>query len=342
MVMPGRKFDVGGQYRYGFNGKENDNEVYGEGNQQDYGFRIYNTALARFLSVDPLTQSYPYFTPYQFAGNNPILSVDVDGLEPEKTVNENEKIKEILEHSENTPSWIQRAKANEKTPTLTFTNKEMIAITATVMGETNHGALSLEQQQAVGWVYYNRIARDGSVTKGLNGSYAFNRPGKSSLPTLWVMTWMVALGDDTYANQSSEDEYQTKTIGQLARSPAISQLVENAKALQVGLTADFKDPQINNPYPGFTGQGYWGDLNRPDGIWKMARIYFWLQEDGKVSGKFATTLVVKLRTEGAEKSTTFIFNEKALQEYFNQHPEQLPKDAKDVPVYNYTTDRRDP
>ncbi len=44
-----------GLYRYGFNGKENDNEVKGEGNQQDYGFRIYDPRLGRFLSVDPLT-----------------------------------------------------------------------------------------------------------------------------------------------------------------------------------------------------------------------------------------------------------------------------------------------
>ncbi|MEM6738149.1 MAG: RHS repeat-associated core domain-containing protein, partial [Bacteroidota bacterium] len=48
----------------------------------DYGFRIYNPALGRFLSVDPLTSEYPYYTPYQFAGNMPIAAIDIDGLEP--------------------------------------------------------------------------------------------------------------------------------------------------------------------------------------------------------------------------------------------------------------------
>jgi hypothetical protein len=43
------------------------------------------------LSVDPLTDDYPWFTPYQFAGNNPIMSVDIDGLEPSENVNGNEK-----------------------------------------------------------------------------------------------------------------------------------------------------------------------------------------------------------------------------------------------------------
>ena len=47
----------------------------------DYGFRIYNPALGKFLSVDPLTASYPWYTPYQFAGNKPINSIDLDGLE---------------------------------------------------------------------------------------------------------------------------------------------------------------------------------------------------------------------------------------------------------------------
>lgn len=74
--MPGRIFSSEG-YRYGFNGKEKDKETL----TQDYGFRIYNPALGKFLSVDPLTKSYPWYTPFQFAGNKPIWAVDLDGLE---------------------------------------------------------------------------------------------------------------------------------------------------------------------------------------------------------------------------------------------------------------------
>ena len=82
MVMPGREYQAGtGLYRYGFNGKENDNEVKGQGNQQDYGMRIYDTRLGRFLSVDPITKDFPWYTPYQFAGNTPIQAIDLDGEE---------------------------------------------------------------------------------------------------------------------------------------------------------------------------------------------------------------------------------------------------------------------
>ncbi|SFW81981.1 RHS repeat-associated core domain-containing protein [Chitinophaga sancti] len=68
-------------YRYGFNGKENDNEVKGEGNEQDYGMRIYDSRVGRFLSVDPITKQYPELTPYQYASNSPIVNIDIDGLE---------------------------------------------------------------------------------------------------------------------------------------------------------------------------------------------------------------------------------------------------------------------
>ena len=76
-----------GDYRYGFNGKENDQE-WGK-LIQDYGFRLYNPAIAKFLSVDPLSPSYPELTPYQFASNTPIDAIDLDGLEAWKVVSDN-------------------------------------------------------------------------------------------------------------------------------------------------------------------------------------------------------------------------------------------------------------
>ena len=79
--MPGRRFIAGtSAYRYGFNGKENDKDA-GEG-IQDYGMRIYDGRLGKFLSVDPYGGSYPYYSSYQFSGNTPIQAIDLDGGEP--------------------------------------------------------------------------------------------------------------------------------------------------------------------------------------------------------------------------------------------------------------------
>ena len=64
-------------YRYGFNGKENDNEVKGEGNSVDFGARIYDSRVGKWLSVDYIAKQD--VSPYQYASNNPIIFIDPDG-----------------------------------------------------------------------------------------------------------------------------------------------------------------------------------------------------------------------------------------------------------------------
>lgn len=81
MAMAERTYQ-NSEYRFGFNGKENDTDFGNDQLIQDYGFRLYAPSIAKFLSVDPLTSSYPWYTPYQFAGNTPIWAIDLDGLEP--------------------------------------------------------------------------------------------------------------------------------------------------------------------------------------------------------------------------------------------------------------------
>jgi RHS repeat-associated protein len=71
-----------GAYRYGFNGKEKDDEIKGGGNSYDFGARIYDSRLGRFLSVDPRTNDFPFMTPYCYAANNPIRLTDEDGEGP--------------------------------------------------------------------------------------------------------------------------------------------------------------------------------------------------------------------------------------------------------------------
>jgi RHS repeat-associated protein len=77
MTQPGRKFNAGTQYRYGFNGKELDNST-GEGNL-DFGARIYDNRLGRWLALDPLMKKYPGESPFLFCGGNPIIFSDPNG-----------------------------------------------------------------------------------------------------------------------------------------------------------------------------------------------------------------------------------------------------------------------
>ena len=79
--MPGRNFSSN-TYKFGFNGKLKDDEIAGvTGADYDYGARMYDARVCRFLSVDPITSQYPMLTPYQFASNSPISGIDLDGKE---------------------------------------------------------------------------------------------------------------------------------------------------------------------------------------------------------------------------------------------------------------------
>ena len=67
--------------RYGFQGQEKDDEIKGENRSINYKYRMYDPWLCRFPSVDPLASEYPELTPYQFAANQPIHSIELEGLE---------------------------------------------------------------------------------------------------------------------------------------------------------------------------------------------------------------------------------------------------------------------
>jgi hypothetical protein len=70
-----------GEYRYGFNSHEKDNEVAGVGNHYDFGGYGLDTRLGRRWQIDPKTAKYPYESPYMVFGNNPIIYMDPDGQE---------------------------------------------------------------------------------------------------------------------------------------------------------------------------------------------------------------------------------------------------------------------
>ncbi|WP_123955310.1 RHS repeat-associated core domain-containing protein [Flavobacterium cheongpyeongense] len=78
MLVPSRH-GKSEDYRYGFNGKENDNELKGEGNSYDFGARMYDPRVGRWFAVDAKFKKYPDLSPYIYVANNPIHFVDYDG-----------------------------------------------------------------------------------------------------------------------------------------------------------------------------------------------------------------------------------------------------------------------
>ncbi len=76
---------VRSSYLFGFNGQEKDNELKGKGNSLAFNYRIHDSRLGRFLSVDPLYQSFPWNSSYAFAENRVIDGIDLEGLEHYRT-----------------------------------------------------------------------------------------------------------------------------------------------------------------------------------------------------------------------------------------------------------------
>jgi len=65
---------------YSFNGKEKDDEWNVTiGGTLDFGARIYDSRIGRWLGVDPFYKKYPYFSSYSSFDNNPIAVLDPGG-----------------------------------------------------------------------------------------------------------------------------------------------------------------------------------------------------------------------------------------------------------------------
>jgi hypothetical protein len=81
MQMPGRVVVNGEGYRYGFQGQESENEMYGDGNASFYKYRISNNWNGRFFAVDPLAASFHWNSQYAFSENSVIAYIELEGLE---------------------------------------------------------------------------------------------------------------------------------------------------------------------------------------------------------------------------------------------------------------------
>ena len=74
---------------------EKDDEVKGQGNSYDFGARIMDPRIGRWLSRDPSFKKYPSWSPYNHSFNNPLVFKDDDGQDPKVTVAKSEDGKEI-------------------------------------------------------------------------------------------------------------------------------------------------------------------------------------------------------------------------------------------------------
>ena len=71
-----------GDYRYGFQGQEKDDEIKGSsGSSVNYKYRMHDPRIGRFFSRDPLEAEFSWNSPYSFSENRVIDAIELEGLE---------------------------------------------------------------------------------------------------------------------------------------------------------------------------------------------------------------------------------------------------------------------
>ena len=92
-----------------------------------------------FIRTDPLFKSYPYYTPYQFAGNTPIAAIDLDGLEQKLSYVQKQEYKPVFTTD---AGDLGTRTANAVTNGLKLINNTVANLTNFVVG-TNNTAIDI-------------------------------------------------------------------------------------------------------------------------------------------------------------------------------------------------------
>ena len=186
-------------YRFGFNGKENDKSF---GNQliQDYGFRLYNPAIAKFLSVDPLAPEYPELTTYQFASNSPIANIDRDGLESEPATFDYPTGTVINSTVDNAPNRIQIIPPTKSTTT--FSRPMEYVYQTRLIGPAGNGPMTAGTAKVLYYAgkYYvqHQYQSAYELKKGIQEGDIMVIAGGASDLLWWQKDMLKSAGKDVY------------------------------------------------------------------------------------------------------------------------------------------------
>ncbi len=155
MEMMGRTYSasIGLASKFGFNGQQRDDEVYGKGNLNTALFWEYDTRLARRWNIDPIGK--PSLTSYHAFEDNPILFSDILGNTVEIRGKEAKNdTKKSSERSEEFATWIKDWDEDKTHTYVITTNPKDIKPFVKDFDETTGGTIASDGK-ATYYIYYN-------------------------------------------------------------------------------------------------------------------------------------------------------------------------------------------
>ncbi len=224
--------NVGQNFKY--NGKELDKDL--GLNLYHYGFRLYDPAIGRFPSIDPIADNFPHVSTYNYAENEPVGSIDLYGLQRVKSNGNNFEKKKAF--SSFTPTFKPQGQVFSASATLRGK-----------LGPSLKGGLSFgkKSKATVNVSILEGSAtvtnKDGITVKGkakiLNASAGFASPfGESQLD--------LSVGEVS-ASQNEHDGF--KLDASLVKGTAFGK-TKNGTSISDGFTLVSSDSEKNGTFTG--------------------------------------------------------------------------------------------